>query len=71
LLANYSAKEHPVPLTRDGVPAKVKRAVGLDAETAVAFMENPETWLASPPVHQTDGGTILLPPFAVAWLDIE
>ncbi|HWB02487.1 MAG TPA: hypothetical protein VG796_05635 [Verrucomicrobiales bacterium] len=72
ILANYSARERTVSVAREGKPVFSEiEAVVLDADTALAAMTDPESWLASPPRRKMSGGAVLLPPFAVAWLDLK
>jgi hypothetical protein len=71
LLANYTAKLRSVELKRNGVAAFASaRAVVLDATNAVMAMTNPEEWLAAPPQRDMNDGTVVLPPFGVAWVDL-
>ena len=70
LLANYTPQPRRVVLQRDGVPLfAVAQAVVLEARNALAAMSDPEGFLAAPPRQSVTDGAVLLPAFAVAWVD--
>lgn len=71
LVANYTSLPRRVMLKKAGRAAFVRAsAVVLDADTTLAAMTDPEAWLKSPPRREMQDGAVVLPAFAVAWLDL-
>ncbi len=69
LLANYTPQPRRVVLARDGAPVfSSAQTVVVESGNVLAAMSDPGAFLASPPQRVTDG-TVLLPPYAVAWVD--
>ena len=69
LLANYTPQSRRVVLESGGAPVFTSaQAVVLESANAFAAMSDPGAFLASPPQRVTDGA-VLLPPYAVAWVD--
>ncbi len=70
LLANYTPQPRRVVMQCGGASRfTAGQAVVLESGNAFAAMSDPESFLASPPRQPVTDGTVLLPPFAVAWVD--
>ncbi len=70
LLTNYTPQPRRLVLQRGGAPLfTAAQAVVLESGNALAAMTDPESFLAAPPWQPVTDGTVLLPPFAVAWVD--